>query len=173
MPSTANDVLKDLILYMNLERIEYWLAEGTLLGIVRDGQLIPHDTDLDFYLTDALHIEKIQDFLHKRGFTVGRLLKYRGKETQITFYDENELLIDFLVWEESKGQEFHWFGPEIKGRRSQESHFFHPATYITWQNIEIRTFNNFVRWLEMVYGEGWTIPESKKSDWTKSIGDLR
>jgi phosphorylcholine metabolism protein LicD len=48
-----------------------WINSGTLLGIYRDGGLIPHDTDVDFGIT--FHIdekENVNNFNYKILFDV-------------------------------------------------------------------------------------------------------
>ncbi len=172
MPSSAKDVLAEIVGLLNKNNIEYWLADGTLLGIVRDRELIPHDTDLDFYLIDTINIEFIHASLSGMGFKVGRRMKYRGRVFQLTYFNADELLIDFLFWERNNHGNFQWLAPEINGRRSQESKFYDSYNVIKWQGLEIRTFQDHLDWLEKVYGKGWKIRETKKLDWTKSIGDL-
>lgn len=172
MPPTAQEELATLINFLNSEGIEYWLAEGTLLGIVRDAELITHDTDLDFYLTSTKDIDNIGEFLIHKGYSVGRLLKHRNKLFQITFYNEDNLLVDFLIWGKCDNGDLYWVGPEISGKRVQSATFFDSSCFLTWRELRIRTFCDYRRWLAMVYGDGWTVPETKKSDWTKTIGDL-
>ena len=172
MPPSAGRVLVDIVNYLNSNQYEYWLAEGTLLGIVRDEALIPHDTDLDFYLVDQAYVEELNRHLTSQWFTLGRLLKHRGRVFQMTFYNSDSLLLDFLFWERVGDGSLQWIGPEIKGKRIQESEFFDSFTTISWQGTAFRTFANYRTWLEKLYGENWTVPEQKKSDWTKSIGDL-
>lgn len=172
MPPSAGQVLLDVVNFLNSNQCEYWLAEGTLLGIVRDKSLISHDTDLDFYMTDQAYVEVLNHHLINHGFKLGRLLKHRGRVFQITFYNSDALLLDFLFWEKTKNGSLRWIGPEIKGKRIQEAKFFESFTTINWKGTEVRTFKDYRIWLEKIYGENWTIPELKKSDWTKSIGDL-
>jgi hypothetical protein len=173
MPPSAGQVLVDVANYLNSNQYEYWLAEGTLLGIVRDEALIPHDTDLDFYLLDQKYVEELNRHFISQGFTLGRLLQHGGMVFQMTFYNSESLLLDFLFWERIGDGSLQWIGPEIKGKRIQQSEFFDSFTTINWRGAAVRTFPDYRVWLENLYGENWTIPEQKKSDWTKSIGDLR
>lgn len=172
MPKTAADELVSIVNFLNSQKIEYWLADGTLLGLVRDGKLIDHDTDLDFYLTDPNSIAKISEYLEIREYKVGRFLSRRGRPLQIAFYSQSQLVIDFLIWDKRPDGDYCWTAPEIRGVRLQASSFFDSAEYLVWNETQIRTFSNHIGWLELVYGETWSIPEKKKSDWTKSVGDL-
>lgn len=173
MPSSSQNELVDLVNFLNSENMTYFFAEGSLLGLVRDGKLIDHDTDLDFYLTDTERIGEIDSFLGAKGYKVGRRLTHKGRLCQMTYFNRDFLLIDFLFWQRTEDGNFFWIGPEIKGRRIQNSSYFDSPTYITWKNISIRTFWEYESWLKLVYGDSWTIPENIKTDWTKSIGDLK
>ena len=173
MPSSSQEELFDLVNFLNSKGVEYLLAEGTLLGLVRDGKLISHDTDLDFYLTDTKSIEDIHVYLSAKGYKVGRRLKRNQLLFQITYFNSEDLLIDFLIWKRTFDGDFFWVGPEIKGKRVQSSSFFDYPTYITWKGLSIRTFGKYESWLELVYGDSWKIPEEQKTDWTKTIGDLK
>ena len=58
--------LKDLSLCLNRSGVEYWLSCGTLLGVIRDGSLITHDTDVDICVNvDYLNGQLIRDI---KGF---------------------------------------------------------------------------------------------------------
>ena len=37
----------EIIKILNKYKIKYWICQGTLLGIIRDKQLIPWDHDID------------------------------------------------------------------------------------------------------------------------------
>jgi hypothetical protein len=173
MPSSSQKELIDLVNFLNSKDLKYFLADGSLLGIVRDGKLIDHDTDLDFYLVDSKSIWEIHTYLSARGFMIGRRLKHKGRLVQMTYFNNDHLLIDFLFWQGTLDGNYFWVAPEIKGRRVQNASYFDFPSYITWRNLSIRTFGEYELWLKLVYGENWRIPEKQKTDWTKTIGDLR
>ena len=173
MPSSSQEELVELVNFFNSRKMNYFLAEGSLLGIVRDGKLIDHDTDLDFYFTDSESIGHIHAYLSERGYTVGRILKHNQLLFQTTYFNKDGLLIDFLFWNRTSDGNFVWIGPEIKGRRVQNASYFDTPTHITWNGLSIRTFGEYESWLKLVYGDSWRIPEKQKTDWTKTIGDLK
>ena len=68
----ARKVMFDVIEFMDDEGIEYCLEGGTLLGIVRDGDLLPwdHDIDLSILYKDANKFaERIPSLINK-GYRV-------------------------------------------------------------------------------------------------------
>ncbi len=95
---------KNLIDVSNLLKgIEHFVFFGTLLGLVRDGDIIPHDDDVDFYVPieqgDAL-IERLKT----TDFSIG--LNTDGKPEQplctvraYKFIDGMELDIDFYLYQ--------------------------------------------------------------------------
>jgi phosphorylcholine metabolism protein LicD len=68
----ANKVLFDVIDFFEKENIIYYLEGGTLLGIVRDGRLLPwdHDIDLSISVRDADLFAKNKKKLAKKGYRI-------------------------------------------------------------------------------------------------------
>ena len=53
----------------NKFKINYWVCQGTLLGIIRDESLIPWDPDIDFAILQKNFNEKlIEKIMKKNGF---------------------------------------------------------------------------------------------------------
>jgi len=64
--------LREIKKILDKIEIRYWLDHGTLLGVVRDGKLIPWDTDIDigiFHSEAKKVIKKIPE-LEKKGYKV-------------------------------------------------------------------------------------------------------
>ena len=172
LPTHAKTIFSSVIHFLDTERIEYFVADGTLLGIYRDYQLIEHDTDLDFYLKDDLSVQKITHFFESQGFHVGRVMKRWSRIFQISFYDDKKLIVDFCIWYPGSDGNRFWVAPEIHERRIQSESYFESAIRINWEGISFRTFPNVEDWLTLVYGENWSVPETVKSDWRKSVQDF-
>jgi len=172
MPTHADGVLADIVLFLEHGKIDYRIADGTLLGIYRDRKLIAHDTDLDFYLLGTQHIEEISAYLLSRGFMIGRTMKRWGKCFQVTFYDQDLLIVDFCVWHLDRNGDRYWVGPEISNRRVQPGTFFESPKYLLANGVKMKTFADTEAWLALVYGDSWKVPESEKGDWRESVQDF-
>ena len=58
----AKRMIRDTITILEKHNIRYWIDMGTLLGIIRDNELIPWDHDVDIAVdgSDALKLLKIK-----------------------------------------------------------------------------------------------------------------
>ncbi len=172
LPDHAKAAFSSIIQFLEAQDIDYFVADGTLLGIYRDLALIKHDTDLDFYLKDERDVWKICDFFESQGFHVGRVMTRWTRTYQISFYDDRRLIVDFCIWHsDSRGNRF-WVAPEIHGKRIQSEIFFNNINVIQWEGLAFRTFSNVEDWLLSVYGENWSVPETEKGDWRESVQDF-
>lgn len=172
MPAHSKAALNSIIQFLDSNSIDYWVADGTLLGIYRDHELIRHDTDLDFYLKDANSVKQITEFLISHDFKIGRVMKKWGRIFQLSFYDERKLIIDFCIWYSSSNGYRYWVAPEIKGKRLQPEKFFVGTNRIHWDGTSFKTFSNIEEWLSLVYGNTWMVAETVKLDWRESVQDL-
>ena len=61
---------KVTITIFNKLKINYWICQGTLLGIVRDQSLIPWDPDIDLAVMDKqFNKDLIEKIMKKNGFS--------------------------------------------------------------------------------------------------------
>ena len=77
--------------------IKYMLDSGSILGAVREGDIIKHDTDIDISMTDQNykklqnifpHISKSYPIIHDRNKDLVRVM----------FSDKNLLHVDIWIW---------------------------------------------------------------------------
>ena len=72
---------------LNKYNIEYWICHATLLGVIRDKDLIPWDHDIDIAVwADDVSKEKIIDIMTKQSFS----LKTKDIEDSSLHFTRNE-----------------------------------------------------------------------------------
>lgn len=80
-------------------RIPFFLSFGTLLGIVRDGELIPHDKDMDVGLPWKTPRLPLVEALTDHGFSCPQIDSYRRDEPQwylTVLHRDTGITIDFF-----------------------------------------------------------------------------
>ena len=167
----------DTLLYLKSlisahEKLIY-LSDGSLLGVYRDGNLISHDNDLDFYidrssLSTSSLISFFSGFLFN-GYFIGRLVFNKWKLQQVVFYNRNYFVVDFTLWRKEKL--FYWHVlPEMPSRMITPSFLFDSSRiyYVYIDNVPFPTFLSPQQFLSHHYGPSWIIPEKEKSDWLKT-----
>ena len=173
LPKIAKTEFVKICTVLNDAEINYFVADGTLLGIIREGELIPHDTDLDFYIFgNKKNVKFVKKIMKQNKYKVGRKLRYLLNIQQLSFYNKEKVIVDFCFWYK-KGDYLFFRAPEIPRPRAQDYFYFTGETYIKFNGIEFKTFHNPEQWLAMMYGETWRIPETHKTPWIDSIRDLK
>ena len=92
---------KILINTLSVNRINYWVCHGTLLGIIRDKKLIPWDHDIDIGVLENKISRRIIPIILKKGFKeikktfldddgMLKFVKSGGREIDINFYKVNK-----------------------------------------------------------------------------------
>lgn len=95
MKPEALTTLKETIRVLEELEMEYWICCGTLLGLMREGDFIGHDVDIDIGLMDPSRADELTSLMNKRGF---RSIYYIGVPTnglELSFADEY-VKVDFF-----------------------------------------------------------------------------
>ena len=153
-------------------KIPYYVCDGTILGIVRDKQLIAHDNDIDVAVAQEVDLELLISLFIDRGFNVGRKVFYRGKIQQLILYSEQQVIFDICFWR-AAGDGYHYhFVPETpKGRRQQDIYFTNPE-YVSFCGRCYPTHPRISDWLLEHYGNDWRVPKRVKGDWRLDVQDI-
>lgn len=85
MLDIAAGLLEDGTDALDKSDIPYWLSAGTALGIYRDGNIIPSDTDIDVSVLDDVSIERIEGAMLNSGFMAQRFRNSKGIPRQRAF----------------------------------------------------------------------------------------
>ena len=159
--------------------LEYFSAYGTLLGLVREGRLIPWTIDNDYFATEqsinalyhlwntSLHFNHGLSFFRSwgnrmcinPGFAQGRLARNWTKRKQgkydqsgVPFADLFSLNTKKGIWEDSRKCKF------------QEADLWPSTRKMVYNNSFYQTFpNNANAVLTETYGESWDVPDAKKN----------
>lgn len=77
--------------------VDFFVDNGTLLGIVRNNKLISWDYDVDFgiFITESFSWDDLETQMNKIGFTKDHQFRYKSIVTEQT-YKRGEMYIDFF-----------------------------------------------------------------------------
>lgn len=152
--------------------VNYYLCDGTILGIVRDDRLIPHDNDIDVSVVGDVDVGNLKKAFISKGYKVGRELYYRDKLQQLIFYSEQNVIFDICFWHEYGDNYYYQFVPELKKGRRQCKRNFEKQDYIIFRQKTYPTHGNIREWLREHFGDDWIVPKTSKADWRLETRDV-
>ena len=151
---------------------KYWLVFGSLLGAVRDKGFISNDTDIDVGVLIDNDFDKMDEALHKYGFSKVRKIEIyttgscqeRGFELT---YTQNNVLIDIFVFDKIAD-------PNVIYTHTclwDNAHFrylstvfrvvtsFNGVILYNFQGIQVYIPENYREVLQSYYGSNYEIPD--------------
>lgn len=168
----AEQVLNEGCSILESLNIPYYVCDGTILGIVRDNKLIPHDNDIDVAVNCDCDADNLIAAFAQKGYKVGRKVFYKGKLQQLIFYSVNYVIYDICVWQAAADGYCYHYVPEVPKGRRQSAIFFGTPEYVTFRNRRYPTHPGIREWLREHYGEDWHIPKFTKGDWRLDVKDI-
>ena len=104
----------EIIRILNKFKIKYWLCHGTLLGIIRDHQLIPWDHDIDIAIwSGTITKKKIKEIMSSNNFKLKE--KYLIEDDLLTFTKQGGREVDINFY-----------------KTTQEKHTNQKIAYVSW-----------------------------------------
>ncbi len=141
--------------------IPFWLDFGTLLGVVRDGKLISHDTDNDIGVWMGEDRNKIKLALEEAGFSKSRSIEIEnGTYGLIETYILSKIKLDLFYYTRKEDLMYCHLVDTDNGI------LYIREVYVPCQGFEKLLFNSVEftipsapkKRLEFTYGKNWTIP---------------
>lgn len=163
LPEDAVEVMKKGCQLLEDMNVKYCLADGTLLGVIRDNSLIAHDTDIDISVLHPVDAKKIEKVFVQNEFKVGRRAAFKGKIQQLVFYSKSNCLFDIIFYTK--------IGDEVYNFCEKDFYFqHHYHNYETVVPYEFKDYtfyipNDVEGWLEATYGDWRTPNGSKPKNW--------
>lgn len=149
------------------ENIFYWADFGTLLGAIREGRSIPHDTDGDLclYGRDRIKIIKLRDRINNDGFWMGatNITRTRWKDGHIKIYRSktNHMCVDLFFWKHDKKNNIMVSGG-LNRPKSFPTWWIEKLEKVTIFDKEIWAPREPRKFLRMRFGIDWRRPQNKK-----------
>jgi hypothetical protein len=167
-PGKAEHVRQN-VLYVSrlMEHIPHFVFYGTLLGVVRDGDVIPNDDDVDI-MTDMLSRNDVLRAIDESGLEINWLSPLNQSPYFLQAHrviDGDRTLIDFYFYEWGANAEYvidrwNFLG---KWRRDAFSLFIpsrllFPIRKISFQGSEVSVPARAEECCQYLYGDSWRVP---------------
>lgn len=165
----TESVLFDITSFLDQHQIRYWLDFGTLLGIYRDGALIPwdHVADISIHSDDAETLWKVKSQLslkyrlsprfNSTKWIPGKYRVFKLKywhQKPLRFFKRKELFLDIFV--KYKVDNFYYWISTGAPKRVK-SHYHDTLESINWHGNTFNIPSDTKKYLTELYGD-WKTP---------------
>ena len=155
---------KTLIFIANLlinNSIDDWfIAYGTLLGIIRDNSCVDQDDDVDIMIKETYY-DKVKSLLIDNGIEIEYGYGIGNSRNILkTITNEEYATIDFYMCNIDDKGNFHDNWENLTYSNCYDNN--KKLIKYNWNNIELQIPNNSKTKLEKIYGPEWYIKQKKK-----------
>jgi len=156
----ALENLRDIYSICEKLKINIFPFAGTLLGIIREGNFIAHDSDLDFGIKLENFSPKLIEELITCGFKFERSFGKLAKGYEVRFTKRN-IQIDFFGFYHKKDYDCTYCYDNSGSIYEIKFNKFYLVDY-NFKEIKIKVPNDVNNFLAQQYGEDWKVP---KKNW--------
>ena len=160
------------------ENVEFFVNFGSLLGLVRAGEFMAHDCDVDYgiFINEDFTWADLENVLGKQGFVKIKQFTYQDVITEQT-YRLGDLTVDFFGTERDAEHSYIniYFRKEGYIYHSSQEYHVSRLNMYPISGIQEMDFGGTIHhvpnepeaFLASVYGDDWRIPNP---DWTDTDG---
>lgn len=169
----CDDLFKLFCSALDKENIVFWPEFGTLLGMYREGDFIPHDIDIDMavFLRD---IEKVHKALNNAGFEMIRhyVVPSEGSREECYLHKKYKTTIDVFFFSEEEEYLFcDCFNQMVNVEKKNNLNRYVPFSVrrimfpidtfkrFRFKEVDIYVPNNIETHLKASYGDSFMIPD--------------
>lgn len=155
-------VLEHIVALFTLNNVRYWLEGGSLLGAVRNGQLIPWDYDIDLGmdLNDTAKVQYLEaakqgPVVDPEGFVWEMSQPHEGQFIRVQYSKTNRIHVDIFPFYSKNGtmtKDF-WFKDHPQDKEFPES-YLNPMESIGFMGITVPAPNRVREFVELKFGVG-------------------
>lgn len=144
--------------------LRWWLSAGTALGVVRDGRLIPHDTDLDVgVLGHAGVLDRLHLAFAAAGWPLARQTSYQRA------YRYRDVILDIYAYRREGDQ---LVADTEHGRLAKPARLFDELALMEFAGRLYPVPSPPEAYLQVRYGPGWRTPAISKGPWQTETAAL-
>ena len=168
------EINKVIFFLNNLPSCDFFFSCGTALGLVREGNLLDWDTDVDIDIIEPTEsiIDSIYSNMETLGYKYQRKLKSNKRYSQIVFIKAPYHSIDFCFWYKNKNQFINDVPETNFFKRSHPIDIYEKFKLIEVQNVKFKIPYDVNSYFKLLYGEDWKTPKKYKN-WIKNANDLK
>ena len=163
--------LLSVVNVLNNVGLDYWLTNGTALGMYRDGRFIPWDDDTDLDVMEEKFIpvfDMLKEKFMKAGFIV-RAKTGLHKTKMSIFRFQEKLSLRGLYLDKTYRNNRYRLRQNYKYNRA----FYEEADYINYRGIKYRVPHPIEKFLIYCYGRKWRTPMRSDNEREYSTDNIR
>jgi len=159
-----NDNAPEVLKQAHLLDITYWLAAGTLLGLYRNGDFIPGDTDIDIEVEGYKGVDRCL-FATFEHMDLIRTVYDSGRPMQIAFIYKEVIFDIYIFWREGESMINH----NDQGTMEIPGRFYDDLGTLKTKYGKFPVPSPTEDYLVIRYGSDWRMPQKHKGLYTHAI----